>query len=260
MSTSFPVLREIDLNSDLGESFGPWVMGDDERMLSMVSSANIACGGHASDPDTMYRTLVLAKQHDVTVGAHPGYPDLLGFGRRRLPYTPDEVQRFCVAQIGSLMAMAALVGTRVRYVKPHGALANLAADDRSVAEAIAAGVSAIGGLSILAISGTELADAARARNLTAYSEIFADRSYTARGRLVPRSDPAAMIADPDAAAERLLDFLRTGYMQTVDGPAIPLEAHSICIHGDSPHAVAMAERVSRALKDEGLAIHSFVKA
>ncbi len=258
MPTSFPVLRTIDLNSDLGESFGPWVMGEDERMLRLVSSANVACGGHASDPDTMYRTLVLAKQHDVAVGAHPGYPDLLGFGRRRLPYTPDEVQRFCVAQIGSLVAMAALAGTSVRYVKPHGALANLAADDRSVADAITAGIAAIGGLAILAISGTELADAARTQGLTAYSEIFADRAYSARGRLVPRSEPAAMITDPDEAADRLVVFLRSGRMPTVDGPAIPLEAHSVCIHGDSPHAVAMAERVSRALKDEGLTIRSFV--
>ena len=253
-------MQAIDLNSDLGESFGPWVMGNDEEMLSLVSSANIACGGHASDPDTMYRALVLAKQHSVMVGAHPGYPDLLGFGRRRLPHTPEEVQRFCVAQIGSLMAMAALAGTRVSYVKPHGALANLAADERSVADAIAQGVAAIGSLAILAISGTELADAAHAQGLIAYSEIFADRAYTARGRLVPRSHPAAMITDPEAAAARLVGFLRTGCMPTIDGPPIPLEAHSICIHGDSPHAVALARRVSRALHDEGLAIRAFTTA
>jgi UPF0271 protein len=147
-------ISSIDLNADLGESYGPWPMGDDAAMLSVVSSANIACGGHAGDPETMFKTLELARQRGVSVGAHPGYPDLLGFGRRRLPYTLAEVQRFCVAQIGALVAMASLAGTCVRYVKPHGALANLAADDRAVADAIAQGVAAIGGLAVLAISGT----------------------------------------------------------------------------------------------------------
>jgi len=251
-------ISSIDLNADLGESYGPWPMGDDAVMLSLVSSANIACGGHAGDPETMFKTLQLARQRGVSVGAHPGYPDLLGFGRRRLPYTPAEVQRFCVAQIGALVAMASLAGTRVRYVKPHGALANLAADDRAVADAIAAGVAAIGGLAVLAISGTELADAARARGLAAYSEIFADRAYTSRGRLVPRDHPAAMITDPSVAAQRLIGFLRTGLMPTIDGPDIALDAHSVCIHGDSPHAVAMARRVRQALHDTGVGIGAFV--
>ena len=252
------MITSIDLNADLGESYGPWPMGDDAAMLSFVSSANIACGGHAGDPETMFKTLELAHQRGVAVGAHPGYPDLLGFGRRRLPYTPAEVQRFCVAQIGALVAMASLAGTRVRYVKPHGALANLAADDRAVAEAIAEGASVIGGLAVLAISGTELADAARARGLSAHDEIFADRGYTSRGRLVPREHPAAMITDPDVAAQRLVSFLRTGLMPTIDGPDIALKAHSVCIHGDSPHAVAMARRVRDALNDAGVTIGPFV--
>jgi UPF0271 protein len=250
-------ISSIDLNADLGESYGPWPMGDDAAMLSLVSSANIACGGHAGDPETMFKTLQLARQRGVSVGAHPGYPDLLGFGRRRLPCTPAEAQRFCVAQIGALVAMASLAGMRVRYVKPHGALANLAADDRAVADAIAEGVAAIGGLAVLAISGTELADAARARGLAAYSEIFADRAYTSRGRLVPRDHPAAMITDPGVAAQRLIGFLRTGRMPTIDGPDIALEAHSVCIHGDSPHAVAMARRVRQALHDSSVSIGAF---
>ncbi len=251
-------IASIDLNADLGESYGPWPMGDDAAMLSFVSSANIACGGHAGDPETMFKTLELARLRGVSVGAHPGYPDLLGFGRRLLPYSPVEVQRFCVAQIGGLVAMASLAGTRVRYVKPHGALANLAADDKAVAEAIVGGIAAMGEFAVLAISGTELADAARARGLPTYDEIFADRAYTSRGRLVPRSHPAAMITDPEVAAQRLLGFLRTGLMPTIEGTEVALDAHSICIHGDSPHAVAMAKRVRDALHEAGVSIGAFV--
>jgi UPF0271 protein len=249
--------RSIDLNADLGESFGPWRMGDDATMLSLVTSANVACGGHASDPDTMFHTLSLARERAVAVGAHPGYPDLLGFGRRRLPYSPAETQRFCVAQIGALMGIAALAGTRVRYVKPHGALANLAADDRAAAQAIVEGVAALGGLAILAISGTELENAARAHGLEAYSEIFADRAYLSSGRLVPRDHPSAMLSDPDTAAQRLIEFFRTGVMPAIDGPPVKLDAHSICIHGDGPHAVAMARRLRSALADAGLTFAPF---
>jgi UPF0271 protein len=253
-------MTTIDLNSDLGESYGPWTMGADEQLMTFVTSANIACGGHASDPETMHRTLLLAKQNGVSVGAHPGYPDLMNFGRRVLPFTPDEIQRFCVAQIGSLMAMARLAGTEVTYVKPHGALANVAADDTAVADAIARGIAAVGGLGVLAISGTALEQSARALDLRTFSEIFADRSYTSRGRLVPRSHPQAMLTDPNAAADRLIGFFRTGLMPTIDGPAIPLEAHSICIHGDSPHAVPMARRLREAFAGEGIAVRSFIPA
>lgn len=252
--------KSIDLNSDLGESFGPWSMGDDATMLSLVTSANVACGGHASDPETMFQTLSLAREHGVVVGAHPGYPDLLGFGRRRLPYTAAETQRFCVSQIGALVAIGALTGAPVRYVKPHGALGNLAADDREVADAIVQGVAALGGLAILAISGTELEDAARANDLEVYSEIFADRSYTSRGRLVPRSHPSAMITEPETAAQRLIRFFETGMMPTIDGPPVKLRADSICIHGDSQHAVSMARQLRKALADAGLTFAPFLAA
>ena len=250
--------RSIDLNADLGESYGPWRMGDDAAMMPLLTSANVACGGHASDPETMFRTLSLAREHAVVVGAHPGYPDLLGFGRRRLPYAAAEIQRFCIAQIGALLGMAALAGAPVRYVKPHGALSNLAADDRTVAQAIVEGVAALGGLAILAISGTELEIAARAHGLDVYSEIFADRAYTCRGRLVPRDHPSAMISDPETAARRLVEFFRTGAMPSIDGPAVNLAAHSICIHGDGPHAVAIARRLKTALTDAGLTFAPFV--
>ena len=249
----------IDLNSDLGEGYGPWAMGDDAAMLGLVSSANIACGGHASDPETMFRTLRLAAERGVTVGAHPGYNDPLGFGRRVIPMAPAEIGRMVAAQIGSLQAMAALAGARVAYVKPHGALANLAADNRAVSETIAAAVRAISpDLALLAISGTELEDAARAAGIPVFSEIFADRGYTPEGRLVPRSQPGAMIHDPEIAAARLLSFLDSGLMPVVGGDPIRLAAQSICIHGDSPGAVAMARHIRSRLTTAGVAIAAFL--
>ena len=249
----------IDLNSDLGEGYGPWAMGDDAAMLKLVSSANIACGGHASDPETMYQTLLLAAQNGVIVGAHPGFNDPLGFGRRIIPMSPAEVGRMVAAQIGSLQAMAKLAGTSVAYVKPHGALGNLAAADRAVADAIAGAVKAIStDLAILAISGTELEHAARAANITVFAEIFADRGYTPQGRLVPRSKPGAMIHDPDAAIARLLSFLETGMMPTVGGDPIPLAAQSICVHGDSPGAVEMARQIRSRLGAAGVTIAAFL--
>lgn len=255
------MMKSIDLNSDLGEGYGPWRMGDDAQMLSIVTSANIACGGHASDPETMFQTLAMAQEKGVVVGAHPGYPDREGFGRRTLPCSAAEIERFVAAQIGALMGIAALAGARVAYVKPHGALANLAADDCSVAQAIASAIAAVDrGLAVLAISGTELEHVARERGLAAYSEVFADRGYTGKGRLVPRSQQGALIEDADAAAERLVEFLRSGRMPTVDGGVIDLEAHSVCIHGDSDHAIAMAKRVRAALADAGVAVGAFLAA
>jgi UPF0271 protein len=249
----------IDLNSDLGEGYGPWAMGDDAAMLGLVSSANIACGGHASDPETMFQTLRLAAQNGVSIGAHPGYNDPLGFGRRVIPMAPAEVGRMVAAQIGSLQGVAALAGARVAYVKPHGALANLAADDRAVADAIALAVKAISpDLALLAISGTALEDAARAAGIAVFSEIFADRGYTPAGRLVPRSQPGAMIHDAQAAVARLLAFLETGLMPVVGGDPIPLAAQSICVHGDSPGAVAMAREIRSRLTAAGVTIAAFL--
>lgn len=251
----------IDLNSDLGEGFGPWHMGDDARILSIVSSANIACGGHAGDPDTMFRTLSLARDKDVSVGAHPGYADPIGFGRRVIPMSLDEIAHMCAAQIGALQGVAALVGVPVAYVKPHGALANLAARDRAVADAIMAAIHKIApDMAVLAISGTQTEQAARAAGLAVYSEIFADRAYLSSGQLVPRDQPGAMIHDPGEAAERLLSFLETGLMPVVDGDPIALAAQSICVHGDSPGALAMALEIRDRLTAQGVQIASFLTA
>lgn len=252
-------MRQIDLNSDLGEGFGPWAMGDDAAMLGLVTSANIACGGHASDPETMFATLRLAAAHGVCVGAHPGFNDREGFGRRIIPMTPAEITRMTAAQIGALMGVAALAGTRVAYVKAHGALANHAAATRPAAEAIVAAVHAISpDLALLAISGTELEHAARAAGQPVFSEIYADRAYLSSGLLVPRSRPDAIIADARAAADRLLAFLDSGLMPVVDGDPIPLAAQSVCIHGDSPHAVAMGHEIRARLSAAGVTFAAFM--
>ena len=250
----------MDLNSDLGEGFGPWSMGDDAAMLGVVTSANIACGGHASDPDTMFATLRMAAERGVVIGAHPGYADPLGFGRRVIPMEPVEIARMVAAQVGALQGVAALAGAKVAYVKAHGALANLAADRREVADAIASAVKALpGDLAILAISGTELEAAGRAAGLPTYSEIFADRAYLPNGRLVPRSRPDAMVHGAKAAAERLIGFLDTGLMPVVGGDPIPLAAQSICVHGDSPDAVAMAREIRARLQAAGVVLAPFLR-
>jgi UPF0271 protein len=254
-------MQSIDLNADLGEGYGPWSMGDDAAMLAIVTSANVACGGHASDPETMFRTMTLARERGVSVGAHPSYPDLPGFGRRRLPATPAEIERFVAAQIGALVAVAALAGHPIGYVKPHGALANVAAAERDVADAIARSVRAVDrDLAVLAISGTQMEQAAKAAGLRTFSEIYADRGYSADGQLVPRSQPGALIHDADEAAARLVAFFDSGAMPTVEGGAVRLAAESICVHGDNPAAVAMATRIRATLVDRGLRIAAFLEA
>lgn len=252
-------MATIDLNADLGEGFGPWTMGDDAAMFALVTSANVACGGHASDPETMFRTLGLARDHDVVVGAHPSYPDLPGFGRRRMPASTAEIERFVAAQIGALLAIAALADHPVRYVKPHGALANVAAEERDVAEAIVRSVKTIDrDLAILAISGTQLEQAASQAGVQVFREIYADRAYTAAGQLAPRATPGAVIHDAEAAAARLVAFVDTGVMPTIEGGTIRLAADSVCVHGDNPAAVAMAKHVRSALEARGLTIAPFL--
>lgn len=249
----------IDLNSDLGEGYGPWTMGEDATMLDVVSSANVACGGHAGDPETMYRTVEQAVRQNVVIGAHPGYADREAFGRRIIPMTPAEAARMVVSQIGALSAIAALAGGEVRYVKLHGALGNLAADDRALAEAMVAAIAALPGkLAILAISGTVLEQAARAAGVEVFSEIFADRAYLASGRLVPRAQPGAVLHDVEETAARILRFLETGLMPVIDGDPIPLAAQSICVHGDTAGALGMARQLRARLGDAGVGVAPFL--
>jgi 5-oxoprolinase (ATP-hydrolysing) subunit A len=235
-------MRHIDLNADLGEG-----MGDDAAMLDVVTSANVACGGHAGDADTMRATLVRAMARRVTIGAHPGYADRENFGRKVILMEPVAISTMVAAQVRALRDVADQSGATVAYVKPHGALANLAAADAVVAQAILDATD----LPILAISGTVLEQMARAQGRVVYSEIFADRAYLANGQLVPRVRSDAMIHDADVAAKRVLSFLETGLMPVVDGPPIPLKAHSICVHGDTPGAVAMARHLRAELVAAG---------
>jgi UPF0271 protein len=220
----------IDLNSDLGEGFGPWAMGDDAAMLDIVTSANVACGGHASDPETMYRTLCLARERGVTVGAHPGYADREGFGRRVIPMAPSEIARMVAAQVGALAGVAAAIA--------------------GVAHAMA--------LPVLAISGTELETACRAAGVRVFPEVFADRAYLANGRLVPRSRPGAVIHDAGVAVARMLAFLRSSEMPCLDGGAVRLAAASVCVHSDTAGAVAMARDLRARLAAEGIAVEPFL--
>lgn len=252
-------MRTIDLNSDLGEGFGPWTMGDDAAMLTVVSSANVACGGHAGDPETMYATCRTAAEHGVVIGAHPSYVDREGFGRRLIPMRPAEIGRMVVAQVGALVAIAQHARTEVRYVKPHGALGNLAAADAEVATGIIEAVhAAFPALAILAISGTQLELVARAAGVEVYSEIFADRAYQPDGLLVPRGQPGAVIHDAAQAAQRLIAFVEHGRMEVVGGEPIQLAAHSVCVHGDTPGAVEMARHIHSELVAAGLTPHPFL--
>ncbi|NBE06177.1 5-oxoprolinase subunit PxpA [Rhodobacter sp. CCP-1] len=251
-------MREIDLNADLGEGFGPWTMGDDAAMLDIVSSANLACGGHAGDAEVMFASLRQAAARGVVVGAHPGYADREGFGRRVIPMPPDAIARMVAAQVGALQGVAALAGVEVRYVKAHGALANLAADRAEVAAAIAVAVRDLPGrLALLAISGTELEVQGRKAGLPVVAEVFADRAYRADGRLVPREVPGAVLHDPEEVAARMLRFAETGRMPVLGGGEVALAARSVCVHGDSPGAVAMARALRKRLEGAGVAIRPF---
>ena len=253
--------QSIDLNADLGEFSGLESKGADDAMLALVSSANIACGGHAGNHETMFYALSTAAQRGVVVGAHPGYADREGFGRRAISMSHAEIGRMIAAQIGALQAVARLVPVKVRYVKVHGALANLAACDGDVAATVVDAVQGVSEeLAILAISGTEIESAARAAGAPVFSEVFADRGYQPNGQLVPRDRLGAMIHDPYEATDRLLGFLETGLMPVVEGEPIELSAHSICVHGDSGGAVAMARMIRDGLCTAGIQPVGFVDA
>lgn len=253
-------MKSIDLNADLGESFGPWKMGEDAQMMQIISSANIACGGHAGDNMTMFDSVVAAMAAGVSIGAHPGFEDRQGFGRRRLPLTTTEVERLVAAQTGALCGVAALAGAEVQYVKAHGALSNWACETPEIAAAIVRATRAVLGdrALLLAVSGTALETEADRAGLPAVSEVFADRGYTPKGQLVQRGTPGAMIHDADQAADRLISFLETGEMPTVGGDPVRLNAGSICVHGDGSTAVAMAAALRHRLTDAGFKIRSFV--
>jgi UPF0271 protein len=249
----------IDLNSDLGEGFGAYRMGDDSAMLGIVTSANIACGFHAGDPEIMANAFALAKAKGVTVGAHPSFPDLWGFGRRIMPFSAGEIERLIAYQIGAAQALSAYAGHRISYVKVHGALANLAQADADVANAICRAIKAVdASLVCLVIALGRQERAADELGLRWRSEIYADRAYTEDGFLAPRKMPGAVIHDVEAAASRAVRMAQSGSIETLGGKRIETPIHSICVHGDNPDAVAQAKAVRGALEQAGFRLRSFV--
>lgn len=249
----------VDLNADLGESFGAWKMGEDEAMLGIVTSANVACGFHGGDPLVMWRTCERARAQGVAVGAHPSFMDLWGFGRRPIQgERPEDIMRQCVYQIGALCAVAAAVGHRVTHVKPHGSLGNMAAEDDGLAMAVAEATAAVDrSLVLVAMPGSALERAGERKGLPLAREVFADRAYDDRGMLVSRKLPGAVLHDPEAAAARVVRMLEEGAITSQSGRKIPARIDTICVHGDNPAAVAMARAVRAALERAGVAVRPF---
>ncbi|WP_248763379.1 LamB/YcsF family protein [Pseudarthrobacter sp. SSS035] len=252
-------MATIDLNSDVGESFGRWSLGDDLAMFGSVSSANVACGFHAGDPSVIRRTCREAAAAGVVIGAHVGYRDLAGFGRRFMDISPAELADDVVYQIGALQALAAVEGTQVRYVKPHGGLYNAIVTHTAQAQAVVHAVKSVDpNLPILGLPGSEVLRLAEAAGLRAVTEGFADRAYNPDGTLVSRSLPGAVLEDPEQVAEHVLRMATESAVRAIDGSTLKIRAESICVHGDSPGAVAMATAVKSALGDAGVSIGSFL--
>lgn len=247
----------IDLNSDVGESFGAWTLGQDAALMPVITSANIACGFHAGDPGVMRTTVALARAHGVAVGAHPGFPDLAGFGRREMHCSPRDVEDFVVYQIGALAAVAAAEGLRLHHVKAHGALYNMACADAALAAAIARATAAVDpSLILFGLPGSHLLSEGRRADLQVAAEIFADRAYLADGTLVPRSSSGSVIHDPATVVARAVAMARERSVLAIDGTPVPLEADTLCVHGDTPGAAALAAAIRQGLEAEGIRVEA----
>lgn len=243
----------IDLNADIGESFGIYRLGDDRALVRSVTSVNIACGFHAGDPGVMRRTVRLAMEARVALGAHPGFPDLQGFGRRDLDLSPREIEDLVLYQVAALAGVAAAEGTRPRHVKPHGALYNMAARNREVAGAVVAGIAAFDrSLVVVGLPESHLTTAATRSGLRSAAEAFADRAYRPDGSLVPRHIAGAVIDDPSVVLERALRLVRAGEVAAIDGSVISIHADTICVHGDTPNAPTIAAELRRGLEEAGI--------
>ncbi|MEE3358813.1 MAG: 5-oxoprolinase subunit PxpA [Pseudomonadota bacterium] len=248
----------VDLNADMGEGFGPWPMGSDAELLDVITSANIACGFHAGDPDVMAATMARAVKTGVGIGAHPGFPDLQGFGRRRMSLKPDEVRHLVAYQLGAAQAMARLAGGSVRHLKLHGALANMAAEDVSLAKAAYEGALAVDpDIIVMVITATQQLAAVEQLGCRWAGEIFADRAYNDDCTLVDRSNPGAVIHDPEVAAKRVVAMVKAGGIIAESGKVIPAAVDTICLHGDGATAVKIAKAVRQALLDEGIELAQF---
>lgn len=246
---------KVDLNCDMGESFGNYKCGLDEEVISYISSANIACGFHASDPLVMGKSVQMAAEHNVKIGAHPGYPDLVGFGRRNMTVAPKEVKAMVQYQIGALVAFCKANGTVLQHVKPHGAMYNMAGKDKALAMAICEGVCEVDpGLILLGQAGNEMQKAAEETGLKYAKEVFADRAYEEDGSLAARSKPGSMITDEEEAIQRVISMVKYHKVMAITGKEIEVEANSICVHGDGQKAVAFVKRIREALLAEGIEI------
>jgi UPF0271 protein len=242
----------------MGEGFGRYVIGNDEAVMPLVSSVNVACGFHASDPSTMHRTVMLAKEWNVAVGAHPSFPDRVGFGRREMSASPAEIRDDVIYQSGALLAFCKAEGVPLRHVKPHGALYNLAARDIEVATAIAAAVRSVDpSLYLVGLCGSAMAAAAREEGLNFAAEAFADRGYRKDGRLVSRKEHGAVLDDPEAVAERVVRMVRDGEVITVDGTGLSIVPKTVCVHGDTPGVVALLRAIRSRLEREKIGVKSF---
>lgn len=255
------MVTAIDLNSDLGESFGAWTMGDDTAILQLVSSANVACGFHAGSPAGLLSTLRMAKQQGVAIGAHVSYPDLVGFGRRNMDISSDELTADVIYQIGALQGLARAAGTEVRYVKPHGALYNTIAHDERQALAVINAIQSIdAGLPLVGLAGSRVLELAQEKGLRTIAEAFADRAYHTDGSLVSRREAGSVLHDTQHIAERMLQLITQGGVTSIEGEFTPVKADSICVHGDSPGAIEMARQIRNLLEEKGIAIRAFVGA
>ena len=245
----------VDLNCDMGESFGAWTMGDDAAVLPYVSSVNIACGFHAGDPATMMKTIQLALKYNVKIGAHPGFQDLAGFGRRDMQVTAREVYELMVYQIGALAACAKVHARALYHVKPHGALYNMAARKTELADAVAQAIYDVDPTLVLyGLSGSELINAGRKKGLQVYQEVFADRTYQEDGTLTPRSDKNALIHDAGQAIEQVLAMIKRGKVTSLQGREVDIQADTICLHGDGAEAVQFARTINQTLKDQDILV------
>ncbi|MFC2947286.1 5-oxoprolinase subunit PxpA [Virgibacillus sediminis] len=250
-------MTQIDLNCDMGESFGPYTIGADEKLMDYISSANIACGGHAGDANVMDRTVRLAKDRNVAIGAHPGYPDIPGFGRRAIDFSADEIYRMLIQQIGGLQAFCHIHHVRLRHVKPHGAMYNQAARSSELAEAIAAAVYDLDpNLLLFGLPGSELLRAGKAAGLNTVAEAFADRTYLPDGRLTPRNRSDALITDQQTAVKQVERMISEGVVEATNGEQVKLEADTICIHGDGAHALHFVHGLYESLREKGIKITS----
>lgn len=246
-------MKTIDINCDMGESFGVYKITTDDAVMNFISSANIACGFHAGDPMVMRKTVKLALENGVGVGAHPGFPDLMGFGRREMKLSLDEIETSVIYQVGALMGMVRSEGGTLQHVKPHGMLYNMAVKDNKIAEAIARGIAKVdSNLILVALASSEFAEAGKKVGLKVANEVFADRGYNADGSLVARGTPGAFIRDPKIAAQRVVKMVKEGKVEAIDGTVISFQADTVCLHGDNPEVVTFVQTISQALDSEGI--------